>query len=197
MMRIISIANHKGGCAKTTAAINLSACLPLKQRRVLLMDMDPQGHSGTGLGIDSSELSTLIDEVLCGTNDKPLSIRDVITSTCARIGDDVRQTDKNRKGSIQNLRKNFEDRMFETVIDANVKLREAASFGESIVDYDDKSTGFDNYCNLAEQIVAEESSCGVSSIPRKFRRQKLNVWRKWVTRLLTKTDLTEGEQHGF
>ena len=63
-MRIISIANQKGGCGKTTTAINLSACLALRGRKVLLIDMDPQGHSGVGLDINTNELEKTIYDAL-------------------------------------------------------------------------------------------------------------------------------------
>jgi len=62
-MKIIAIANQKGGCGKTTTAINLSACLGRKNQRVLLLDMDPQGHASLGLGQQTSELPGLYEVI--------------------------------------------------------------------------------------------------------------------------------------
>ena len=77
--RIISICNQKGGVGKTVTAINLSAFLAAYKQRTLLMDLDPQGHSGLGLGIDVDNLDkSIYDTFLNGTGnltDTILSIK--------------------------------------------------------------------------------------------------------------------------
>jgi chromosome partitioning protein len=63
-MRVISIANQKGGCGKTTTSLNLSACLATKGRRVLLVDLDPQGHAGMGLKVNTDQLKRSVYDAL-------------------------------------------------------------------------------------------------------------------------------------
>ena len=77
-MRIISIANQKGGCGKTTTAINLSACLAANGKKVLLIDLDPQGHSTIGLNIKTESLENTIYDALYGFEGKKIAISDAI-----------------------------------------------------------------------------------------------------------------------
>lgn len=66
MGRVISIASQKGGVGKTTTAINLGACLAQESRRVLLIDIDPQGNCSSGLGINGNDQRHSIYEALIG-----------------------------------------------------------------------------------------------------------------------------------
>ena len=254
-MRTISVANQKGGCGKTTSAINLSACLASKGQKVLLIDLDPQGHSAIGLDINPDELEKTLYEVLCGSvgnsaalDDVTLPIADnfyfvpsninlstfeqelsgapsretklkesirelhqsydyilidcppslglltfnsIMASTEIFIPIDMgsfslhgtsklmdiielvrKRTDHDikvkaiatmfdkrtriAKEILEHIRDHFKDSLFNVVINFNVKLKEAASFGKSIVDYDKKSQGFKDYLELATEVIEEE-----------------------------------------
>ncbi len=77
-VRIIAVANQKGGVGKTTTAINLSACLAQAGKKVLIIDADPQGNSTSGLGFEKNEIENTIYEILLDE----IKIQDAILNTC-------------------------------------------------------------------------------------------------------------------
>lgn len=79
-VRVVAIANQKGGVGKTTTAVNLAAALAELGKRVLVIDLDPQGNAGTGMGIDARSLDYTIYDVLM----KDIAMEDAIEPTAVK-----------------------------------------------------------------------------------------------------------------
>src|SRR4030043_2453777 len=114
--RVICIANQKGGVGKTTTAVNLSASLSVAERKVLLIDIDPQGNSTSGVGLNKEETNeTIYHALLRGSGLKEmiqktaLAYLDVITSNTDLIGAEVELIqEKDRERKLDRLIKEVE-----------------------------------------------------------------------------------------
>jgi chromosome partitioning protein len=116
MARVICIANQKGGVGKTTTAVNLSASIAVAEKRVLLIDIDPQGNSTSGIGFSKEESNgTIYQALLRGSGLKDMIQKtslghlDVVTSNTDLIGAEVELLqEKNRERRLTQLIKEVE-----------------------------------------------------------------------------------------
>ncbi|MDO6760418.1 AAA family ATPase [Tamlana sp. 2_MG-2023] len=254
MGKIIAIANQKGGVGKTTTSINLAASLGVLEKKVLLIDADPQANATSGIGIDVEtveigtyqllEHSHIAKEAVVKTETPNLDIipahidlvaieielvdkdqreymlkkalqeikedYDYILIDCApslglltlnaltaadsviipiqceyfaleglgkllntiKSVQKIHNSDLDIEGLlltmydsrlrlsnqvVEEVQKHFNDMVFQTIIQRNVRLSEAPSYGESIINYDAASKGATNYLSLAKEIINKNS----------------------------------------
>src|SRR6267378_2146183 len=181
LMRRIAIINQKGGVGKTTTAVNLAAALAELGQRVCVLDLDPQAHATTHLGIEPDGKAPSMYDVL--VNSRPIAeVRRKVSDNLWVASSDINpalkvtgvvlclyESSTRLAQEIVNDLQEYLDksrgttapwakaRIFGTRIRRNIKLAECPSFGQSIFGYAPNCHGADDYAALAKEVLGESS----------------------------------------
>lgn len=112
--KAIAIFNQKGGVGKTTTNINLGACLAIKDKKVLIIDIDPQGNTTSGIGIDKKNLALSVYDVLI---DDALHPKEAVLSTCIKNLDIIPSSVKLAGAEIELVEMEAREKRLKKVID--------------------------------------------------------------------------------
>lgn len=129
MGKIISLVNQKGGVGKTTTSINLSASLAMYDKRVLLLDLDPQGNATTGVGFNKGDIEKSVYDVFNGT----CEVNDVVLRTKFRNLSLLPSSLQLAGIDIELLEKGREDPTFQKAFQLRDKLNAVREFYDYII----------------------------------------------------------------
>jgi len=146
MSKILAIANQKGGVGKTTTAINLSACLAELGKKVLVIDMDPQGNTTSGFGLDKEEFDKTVYDLMieeCSVKESMYEIEDldglkIIPSNVNLAGAEIELLDTNNKeyilkNSIDYVKQDFDYIIIDCPPSLNVLTVNAMTTADSVL----------------------------------------------------------------